>query len=710
MAPETNAPAPGTRVDVDASKITYDGRKKIATAIGEVRLVYGPYVLVASKIVYDLANDTMTANGSVELREPNGNILQADTATLKNKFKEGFAHHLRALLTNDVTITADYAQRFENGITIYEKATYTACKECRRSNGDPLWVIVSDETTHDEELRTLYHRNAKFLIGGVPVGWLPYLEHPDPTVKRRTGFLVPSFKAGNAYGFGVVTPYFWAPAPNYDMTFSPVWTTKQGPVADIELRHRLKSGGYRIRGQGLYQLEKDEYPGDIRWRGALASDGAFAINDHWTWGWDGQVTSDRRFLSRYDYDSPDLITSQVYLRGLENRSYFSAQALHFQSQISGEADSHFPAALPYVESNVTFDQPVLGGEFGIDTYVYSLHRNDPDAPFDTVNHGTEQSRVVTSLRWQRQMINGFGQVFTPFARLRSDVFINDNLPDASVAGGLRDEETTARILPMAGVDMRWPMFASYESGSSIFEPVFQLVAATNETDTGRIGNEDAISLNFDHTSLFLQDRFTGFDRYEGGTRANLGFVYSYLASNGGSAKVSLGESFHIAGRNSFVEGSGLEGTSSDLVAAISLQPWEHFRFSYQARIEEDFSDINSQEASLSLTFDRISTSLSYVALESEAAYGRTEAAEQVWGDATYWFRDGWNVFGGFRYDLANDEFLARSIGIGFDCDCMNAKLTYSENETTEEDSDTDRRLMFSVDLRTLGGTSVSTGF
>jgi LPS-assembly protein len=144
--------------------------------------------------------------------------------------------------------------------------------------------------------------------------------------------------------------------------------------------------------------------------------------------------------------------------------------------------------------------------------------------------------------------------------------------------------------------------------------------------------------------------------------------------------------------------------------AISVQPWENFRFSYQARIEEDLSDINSQEASLSLTFDRISTSLSYVALESEPAYGRVEAAEQVWGDATYWFRDGWNIFGGFRYDLANDEFLARSIGIGFDCDCMNAKLTYSENETIEEDSDTDRRLMFSIDLRTLGDTSVSTGF
>jgi lipopolysaccharide assembly outer membrane protein LptD (OstA) len=77
---------------------------------------------------------------------------------------------------------------------------------------------------------------------------------------------------------------------------------------------------------------------------------------------------------------------------------------------------------------------------------------------------------------------------------------------------------------------------------------------------------------------------------------------------------------------------------------------------------------------------------------------------------TYQFRDGWNVFGGFRYDLADDEFLSKSAGIGFDCDCMKAKLTYTESRTTEVDSSTDHRIMLSVDLRTLGGTSVSAGF
>ena len=206
--PVLKKPVAGTRVDVVADRITFEGKSKIATATGTVRITYGPYTLIATKVVYDQDGDSFKANGSVELREPNGNILQAETADLHNKFKEGFARHLRALLTNDVTITAEYARRQEGGITIYEHASYTACKDCSTDGGAPLWEITTTKTVHDEKAKNLYHTNPTLKIGGVPVAWLPYASMPDPTVKRRTGFLLPNFSSGSTYGFGVTTPYF----------------------------------------------------------------------------------------------------------------------------------------------------------------------------------------------------------------------------------------------------------------------------------------------------------------------------------------------------------------------------------------------------------------------------------------------------------------------------------------------------------------------
>ena len=707
IKPVTKKPVAGTRVNVEADRIAFDGKSKIATATGTVRITYGPYTLVATKVVYNQATDDFRANGSVELRESNGNILQAETAALHNKFKEGFAKHLRALLTNDVTITAEYATRQEGGITIYENASYTACKDCSTGGGAPLWEITTTQTVHDEKRKNLYHTNPTLRFGGVPVAWLPYAAMPDPTVRRRSGFLLPKFHAGDTYGIGVTTPYFLELGRSADITFSPRWTTEQGPVADVEFRQRLKSGSYQVRGYGVYQQTETDYPGDTKWRGAVTTTGEFKLNDTWDWGWDGTLTSDKTFLDNYDFDERNLATSKLYLTGMDDRNYFSAQALHFRTLSLVEDQSTFPTALPYINSEYTFDQAVLGGELSFDISAYSLSRDDADQPFDTINHGTDQSRAVTNVNWQKQMTTGAGQVFTPFAKIRSDLYITNNVPDGM--GGYRDEEITGRFLPSAGIDVRWPFIASYDLGQSIFTPVFQAIAATDETEEDEIGNEDAISLNFDNSSLFLHDRFTGQDRYEGGTRTNVGLLYTFLANNGGFVRMSLGESFHIAGENSFDLGSGLDGTKSDLVGAIVFQPWANLGLSYQARVEEDLSSINVQEAFANFSMDRFSASLGYVYLDSEPRAGREETIEQVESDASFRFTEAWSLFGGVRYDLAEDRFRSKAVGVAFDCDCMSAKLTYSETTGTDVADETDRALKFSIELRTIGQTGFSVG-
>ena len=709
IKPILKKPVAGTRVNVVADRIAFDGKSKIATATGTVRITYGPYTLVATKVVYNEATDDFKANGSVELREPNGNILQAETAALHNKFKEGFAKHLRALLTNDVTITAEYATRQEGGITIYEHASYTACKDCSTDGGAPLWEITTTQTIHDEKKKNLYHTNPTLRIGGVPVAWLPYATMPDPTVKRRSGFLLPSFSSGRTYGIGVTTPYFQELGPSADVTFRPMWTTKQGPVADVEFRQRLNSGSYQIRGYGVYQLTQTDYPSDTRWRGAVTTVGEFKLNDTWDWGWDGTLTSDKTFLDKYDFDERDLATSKLYLTGMDDRSYFLAQALHFRTLSLVEDQSTIPVALPYINSEYTFDQAVLGGELSLDFSAYSLSRDDPDKPFTTINHGTDQTRAVANFNWQKQMTTDAGQVITPFAKVRSDLYITNNVPDPLAVSGFRESEATGRVLPSVGVDVRWPFIASYDFGQSIITPVFQAIAATDETDEEKIGNEDAISVNFDNTSLFLHDRFTGQDRYEGGTRANVGLLYSFLGENGGFTRVSLGESFHIAGENSFSLDSGLDGTKSDLVGAIVFQPWDSLGLSYQARVEEDLSSINVQEAFANFTLDRFSGSLGYIYLDNEPSAGRDDTIEQIESDASFRFTEAWSLFGGVKYDLENSEFLNKSAGIAFDCDCMSAKLTYSETNKTDSDEQTDRTLKLSVELRTIGRTGFSAG-
>src|SRR5690606_3312390 len=97
---------------------------------------------------------------------------------------------------------------------------------------------------------------------GVPIAYVPVFFHPDPTVRRKTGFLTPSFRHSDTLGFGVTTPFFWNLAPNYDVTFSPTMLSRQGLLMQTEWRHRMMNGSYSIRLAGIFQQDKDEFRDD----------------------------------------------------------------------------------------------------------------------------------------------------------------------------------------------------------------------------------------------------------------------------------------------------------------------------------------------------------------------------------------------------------------------------------------------------------------
>ncbi len=698
------------KVDVNATTITYDPDTGIAVATGDVHLAYGPYRLTATKVTYNRRTNVLTANGSVTLREPNGNIAQASTLSTNTAFSEGFARHLTALLTNDVTITAEYAVRSEGRITVFEKATYTACKNCQTRSGKPLWQLVTDKTVHDQEKHTLAHTNPKLQISGVTVGALPYLVLPDPSVKRRTGFLVPTYRANDYVGFGAVTPFYWAPAPNYDVTLRPWFTLTQGLVADVEWRHRLANGRYGIRGYGVRQSNPGELEGDDkRWRGALTTQGKFALDKDWDLGWQGIAVSDRTFLNRYGYGGRSIGTNETYLTGLWDQTYVNAGALNFTSLSTSISNSNLPEAVPHFNVEHAFANPVIGGNLSFSVNGYSLWRDQESTPFETVNHGTEQTRLVSQLAWRKESTLGGGQLLTTFARLRDDLYLTNNLPDQTIGGAKQDREMRHRILPSAGFDMRWPFVASSEWGSHIVSPVAQIIAARDETDRKSIGNEDAITLNFDHSSLFLEDRFTGLDRYEGGVRANLGLTYNMLLNGGSFVRASVGESFHLAGENSFDLGSGLDGPKSDIVAALAVSPFSGVNLSYEGRFEEDLSAINRQEAKLGLSFDRFSANAGYLFIDKEPAYGRKATEEFASANARMSVGNGWYLMGNVNFDLQNDYFRSRGLGLEFDCQCMNAKFAYSQIKTSIN-SDIDHRFLLSVNFATLGGTSFSSRY
>src|SRR5262249_42246457 len=150
--------------------------------------------------------------------------------------------------------------------------------------------------------KMLYFETAQLEFFGVPLAYMPYFSTPDPTVKRKSGFLMPGFSEASTYGFGVEIPYYWAIAPDYDATFSPRITTRQGVLMTAESRQPLPGASSQPRPSATARPDRGAFagrPGDRQFRGGVETRGQFAINDKWVWGWDGVMLSDAYFMSDY---------------------------------------------------------------------------------------------------------------------------------------------------------------------------------------------------------------------------------------------------------------------------------------------------------------------------------------------------------------------------------------------------------------------------
>ncbi len=319
------------KMTVQAVEVDYDYNNQRVSAVGNVQMFYNGTSVEADKVIFDQKTKRLHAEGNIRLTDAAGKVTYANVMDLSDDYRDGFVDLLRVDTEDATRMAATRADRSAGNYTVFENGVYTACAPCKDNpKKPPLWQVKGARIIHDQTDKMLYFENAQLEFFGVPIAYLPYFSTPDPTVKRKTGFLMPSYTTVTGYGFGVETPFYWAIAPDYDATFNPRFTSRQGALFQGEFRQRLINGSYQIRAYGINQLDPGAFagqPGDRNFRGGVDTKGQFAINDKWVWGWDGVLLSDYYFFSDYrlaQYKDPlgsflSLPTeaiSQLYLTGV----------------------------------------------------------------------------------------------------------------------------------------------------------------------------------------------------------------------------------------------------------------------------------------------------------------------------------------------------------------------------------------------------------
>src|SRR6185295_4747441 len=208
--------------------------------------------------------------------------------------------------------------------------------------------------------------------------------------------------------------------------------------------------------------------------------------------------------------------------------------------------------------------------------------------------------AIVEANWRRKMIDPIGQVWTPFVNARGDVYsYSDALSPATTTPTPIPSDTALRGLAAAGVLYSYPFVTHTADASHVIAPTAQIIVRQNKVSQFFLPDEDAKSLVFDDTLLFDIDKFSGYDRYETGTRANVGVQYTLQANNGIYGRAVFGQSYHLSGENPFLNPgldptgkfnysptSGLETSKSDYVAGLYLSPIKGVSIITQSRFDE----------------------------------------------------------------------------------------------------------------------------
>lgn len=699
--PEPSASLP---MLLQADQMIYDNQNNRVIAQGSVEIYYNNYTLLADKVIYERGNNLLKAEGNVRIKEPNGALINTNRITLTDDFRDGFVQSLKIVTADESRIAAARAVREKGDTTVFDRAVYTPCKPCEEHpEKPPTWRIKAKKIIHKKSEATITYKNATFEMFGYPVLKLPYFKHADPSVKRKSGFLIPRYGSSTDLGTFVETPYYFALAPNYDFTFSPMYTSKRGVLLKGQWRHRLNNGKYEVNVAGINQTDKRGTftTSDDDFRGSVDTRGDFSIDKYWSWGWDVTVESDDTFRRFYDIDNilaTDRV-SEAYLVGQRDRNYFDTRLYHFGGLSFDDTPNSEARVLPVIDYNYIFSDPVLGGELSLDTNVVSLTRDDG---------GNDTHRLISELKWRRQFIDRRGQVITPFFNARGDVYDVSNFVDP-VTGAAFPNETTTRSMVAGGLEYRYPFVQHTRNAAHIFEPIAQVIARPDASHQFEIPNEDAQSLVFDDTLLFDIDKNSGYDRMEGGTRVNVGVQYTLQRYNGGYVRAVAGQSYQVAGRNDFQAGTGLEEDESDYVAGLYIQPMQYFAFIGQGRFDNDDLSLKRTDLSARVNYGPFTGSVVYANLDPQPGLGITTQREEVQSNGSIQLAKYWSIFGQSRYDISNSQRIADRLGLKYADDCFALSVTYEETFIRDRDIQPNESVMIRFEFKNLGAYDVDAG-
>ena len=709
------------------SKATYDNNKKIFKSFGKSSFeTLEGYEIITSDIIIDNKNTFVGSDKETFIRDIDGNKIYLENFEYfkqKNIFKSIGLIKIVDKFDNSYNFTQIYIDEkkkeiigsdaklyindnefklnkknkprvfaniinIKNDKSVFTKSNFTMCNY-RKNDKCPPWELKAGKMTHDKLKKTIFYDNAIVKVYNIPIFYFPKLFHPDPTVKRRSGFLIPSYNDTKNLGSSINVPYFWAIAKDRDLTINSKLFNSEHPLFLGEYKQVFKNSnliadfGYT---GGYKKASKNKKLGDkshVFLSFLKNFDKTEDINKNLEVNL--QHVSDKKYLKLYKIDSnlvnfgTEVLENSVdySLINDDKNHFFSLNASAYRSLADNYNDKY-----EYVLPEINYEKQLFSDKFGYGNFKSNLKINN----YDTNKY---KRTLINNLNWE---------IDRPFSekifkgKILSDLK-NINYKYDNVEGF--KEENHNELFGAVGYLASLDLFKNTSDGSNhLFTPKMLLKYAPNymRKETGEH--------NLAKKNLFSLDRIQSSQNYEGGTNITIGLDYE-INDDFNQTNFSIGQIISEKKNNKDMPDTlSLDNRFSNVVGALSHKSGDNFNFNYNYSIDQNLKETHFNEVSMDYVNNNFNFSMDYLQEEKKSEdneYIKT-AIKYKKGD------NGILTFGNKRNLITNSsEFY--DLSYEYINDCLRAGLYYRREFYNDSELEAENSLMFKITLSSFGGVN-----
>ena len=614
-------------------------------------------------IQYNKLKKELIANDNVVFIDQEENIYYLDNFTSKNNMESIEGNNVRVRLNDQSRIVGSGIVK-EKNLSILTDAEYTPCNENDYLiESCPGWKLKANKIYHDQETKTMHYNNARIHLMNIPVMYLPYFSHPDPSVKKRSGLLMPTFETDNNLGDTFSIPIFYNIKNNQDFTITPTLQSKSNNFYSLNYRYLNN----RLR------LDLDASMDDNNDNSGTSNHLFFDANIFNPYG------DLKTFLKTSNNDT--------YMRKNKiNKLTVLNSGINFQKQIT---DRFFS-----IEANSYKHLTVQGSEQmeyvypQINYNIYNIQNSLFDGTLSLLNNGLikrDLNENYTSLfssqvDWRNSYIDSnFGVVFNNESNFRIVSISVDNK-------NTKDTENI-RFFPQISSKISYPLILETKRSIQSLSPSITPILApyNNYTDNISITNSNISSLN----------RAASITEWESGPRVNYGLEWFNEINNGVSMNISLGQSYRFNKNNS----DTIDELSDYFLSSnVSINKKNYLNNSFI--IDRNDKDIKSLNMNTFAEYKKFK-----IAVDYDYTSGKySSAREQIGiGGEIDIVENLFLKFTGSK-NLDTNKNIGYQYGILYENDCLGIDLNYFRDLTVDRDISESDGFSFTIVLKPFGST------